>query len=111
MSCCFGGSQDKQQVKPKVTKVLVLFYSTYGHLFHMANAVVAGAKEVEGVEVVLKRIPETLPQEVLAKMFAVEAQKVFEHIPVATPQELVDYDAIILGYVKCFVCMSTLCVA
>ena len=58
-------------------KVLVVFYSTYGHIFKMAEAIAEGAKKVAGSEVEIRRVPETLPQEVLAKMGAVEAQKQF----------------------------------
>jgi len=63
----------------------------------MAEAVKEGAKSVENVEVVLKRVPETLGDDILAKIGAKEAQKAFEHIPVADPMELADYDAIIFG--------------
>jgi NAD(P)H dehydrogenase (quinone) len=78
-------------------KVLVVFYSTYGHVFKMAEAIAEGAKAVAGTEVEIRRVPETLPQEVLAKMGAVEAQKQFSHIPVCTVDELPDADAIIFG--------------
>jgi len=78
-------------------KVLVVFYSTYGHVYKMAEAIAQGAKEVAGTEVEIRRVPETLPQEVLAKMGAVEAQKQFSHIPVCTVDELPDADAIIFG--------------
>ena len=78
-------------------KVLVVFYSTYGHIFKMAEAIAEGAKKVAGSEVEIRRVPETLPQEVLAKMGAVEAQKQFSHIPVCTVDELPDADAIIFG--------------
>ncbi|MBC8083462.1 MAG: NAD(P)H:quinone oxidoreductase [Hymenobacter sp.] len=78
-------------------KTLVLFYSTYGHIYHMAEAVAEGAREVEGNEVTVKRVPETLPQAILDQVGATQAQKAFEHIPVATPNELTDYDAIIFG--------------
>jgi NAD(P)H dehydrogenase (quinone) len=78
-------------------KVLVVFYSTYGHVFKMAEAIAAGAKAVAGAEVEIRRVPETLPPEVLAKMGAVEAQKQFSHIPVCTVDELPDADAIIFG--------------
>ena len=56
-------------------KLLVLFYSTYGHIYRMAQAVAEGAKEVPGVEVVLKRVPETLLPDALQAMGALEAQK------------------------------------
>jgi NAD(P)H dehydrogenase (quinone) len=78
-------------------KILVLFYSTYGHLFQMANAVVEGAKKIDGIEVTLKRVPETLSPEIIDMMGATEAQKAFAHIPIAAPNELADYDAIIFG--------------
>lgn len=75
----------------------MLFYSTYGHLFQMANAVVEGAKKIDGIEVTLKRVPETLSPEIIDMMGATEAQKAFAHIPIAAPNELADYDAIIFG--------------
>jgi len=78
-------------------KTLVLFYSTYGHLWKMAEAVAEGARQVAGNEVVVKRVRETLPAEILERIHAVEAQKVFAHVPVASPEELVEYDAIIFG--------------
>jgi NAD(P)H dehydrogenase (quinone) len=78
-------------------KVLVLFYSTYGHVHRMAEAVAEGAREVAGAEVVLQRVPETLPPEVLDRMGATEAQKAFAHVPVCTVDELPTYDAIIFG--------------
>jgi len=78
-------------------KVLVLFYSTYGHIHRLAKAVVEGAQEVPGVEVVLKRVPETLPAEVIKAMGATEAQKAFADVPVATVEDLADAGAVIFG--------------
>ena len=78
-------------------KVLVVFYSTYGHVHKMAEAIVEGAGEVGGAEVELRRVPETLPKDVLEKMGAVEAQKAFAHIPVCTVEELANADAVIFG--------------
>jgi NAD(P)H dehydrogenase (quinone) len=78
-------------------KILVLYYSTYGHLHQMAEAVAQGVKEVDGAEVVLRRVPETLPESVLEKMGATEAQKSFSHIPTATIDDLADADAVIFG--------------
>ncbi|MDJ0888333.1 MAG: NAD(P)H:quinone oxidoreductase [Desulfobacterales bacterium] len=78
-------------------KVLILYYSTYGHVHKMAEAVAEGVAEVGGAEAVLRRVPETLPQEVLEKMGAVEAQKSMDHIPVATVDELAAADAVIFG--------------
>jgi len=81
-----------------MTKTLVIFYSTYGHVFRLAEAVVKGAKEVAGNEVTLRRIKETLPHDVLAKLHAVEAQKAFEHIPVLEdPSEIAQYDTVLIG--------------
>ena len=78
-------------------KVLILYYSTYGHVHKMAEAVAAGVGEVGGAEAVLRRVPETLPPEVIEKMGAVEAQKTMDHIPVATVDELAAADAVIFG--------------
>ena len=78
-------------------KVLIVFYSTYGHVFKMAEAVAEGVKQVNGAEVELRRVPETLPDEVLAKMGALDAQKAFSHVPVCTVDELPGADAIIFG--------------
>ena len=78
-------------------KVLVVYYSMYGHINRMAEAIAEGAKTVKGTEVVLRRVPETLPQEVLVAMGAVEAQKKFENIPIASVDELATADAVIFG--------------
>ena len=80
-----------------VMKVLVPFYSLYGHIYKMAQAVAEGASQVKRAQVELRRIPETLPDEVLEKMGAVEAQKAFANIPVCTVDELGQADAIIFG--------------
>ncbi|MES2505821.1 MAG: NAD(P)H:quinone oxidoreductase [Verrucomicrobiota bacterium] len=76
-----------------MSKLLVLYYSTYGHIETMANAIAEGARSVDGVEVTLKRVPETMPPDVAAKAGA----KLDQSAPVATPAELADYDAIIFG--------------
>jgi NAD(P)H dehydrogenase (quinone) len=78
-------------------KVLIVYYSMYGHIHRMAQAVAEGVREVPGAEAVLKRVPETLPEEVLGKMGALEAAKKMAHIPVATVDDLADADAIIFG--------------
>jgi NAD(P)H dehydrogenase (quinone) len=69
----------------------------YGHVHRMAEAVAEGVREVEGAEAVLRRVPETLPEEVLQAMGAVEAQRSMAHIPVCSVEELTEYDAIIFG--------------
>jgi len=78
-------------------KVLIPFYSMYGHIYRMAEAVADGVREVAGAEALLRRVPETLPAEVLEKMGAIEPQKAFAHIPVCTVDELAAADAIIFG--------------
>jgi NAD(P)H dehydrogenase (quinone) len=78
-------------------KVLIVFYSTYGHVYQMAEAVAEGARQVAGAEVELRRVPETLPDAVLDKMGAVDAQKAFSHFPVCTVDELAAADAVIFG--------------
>lgn len=76
-----------------MTKVLVLYYSSYSHTETMAQAVAQGAEAVDGVEVTLKRVPETMPEDV-AKSAGV---KLDQDAPIAEPGELADYDAIIFG--------------
>jgi NAD(P)H dehydrogenase (quinone) len=78
-------------------KTLILFYSTYGHIYKLAEAIAEGAREVEGNEVALKQVPETLPKELLDQIGATQAQQAFAHVPVARPEELAEYDAIIFG--------------
>lgn len=78
-------------------KVLIVQYSMYGHINKMAEAVAEGVRQVAGCEVVIKRVPETLTDEVLGMMGALDAQKGMAHIPVATVDDLADADAIIFG--------------
>ena len=78
-------------------KVLIVYYSTYGHIHKMAEAVAEGVNSIDGAEAVLRRVPETLPQEVLEKMGAVEAQEAISHVPVCTVEELAEADAVIFG--------------
>ncbi|HET6519960.1 MAG TPA: NAD(P)H:quinone oxidoreductase, partial [Geminicoccaceae bacterium] len=76
-----------------MTKVLVLYYSMYGHIETMAYAVAEGARSVDGVEVDVKRVPELMPREVAEKAGA----KLDQPAPIAQPRELADYDALIIG--------------
>jgi NAD(P)H dehydrogenase (quinone) len=78
-------------------KVLIVYYSTYGHVHKMAEAVAEGAKQVDGVEAIMRRVPETLPDEILEQMGAVNAQKAISHVPVCTVDELASADAVIFG--------------
>jgi NAD(P)H dehydrogenase (quinone) len=78
-------------------KILIVFYSTYGHVYKMAQAVAEGVKTVKGAEVEIRRVPETLPHEVLQKMGALDAQKEFSQIPECTVDDLTKADAVIFG--------------
>jgi NAD(P)H dehydrogenase (quinone) len=78
-------------------KVLIVYYSVYGHIHRMAEAMAQGTREVKGVEVVMRRIPETLSGEILKQIGALEAQKTFAHVPICTVDELASADAIIFG--------------
>ncbi len=78
-------------------KVLVVYYSMYGHVHKLAEAAAAGAQSVANVEVALRRVPETLPEDVLEKIGALEAQKQQADVPVCTLDELSEADAIIFG--------------
>ncbi len=78
-------------------KVQIIFYSMYGHIFRMAEAVAEGARSVAGAEVGLFRVPELVPDEVLEKSGAKAAQQAFAHVPVATTGQLPEADAIIFG--------------
>lgn len=78
-------------------KLLVVFYSLYGHIYTMAEAAAEGALQVAGVEVDIRRVPETLPAEVITNMGATEAQKGLAHIPVCTVDEVAAADAILFG--------------
>jgi len=76
-----------------MSKVLVLYYSAYGHIEKMAEAVAAGANAVEGTEVKIKRVPELVPEEIAKK----SRMKLDQPAPIATVAELANYDAIIFG--------------
>ena len=76
-----------------MAKILILYYSMYGHIEIMANAVAEGARNVENTEVVVKRVPELMSEEVARRVGA----KLDQAAPVATVDELPNYDAIIFG--------------
>ncbi len=78
-------------------KVLIVYYSTYGHVHKMAEAIAEGVNETTGAEAVMRRVPETLPDEVLEKMGAVDAQQTLAQVPVCTVDELASADAVIFG--------------
>ena len=76
-----------------MTRVLVLYYSSYGHIERMAEAVAEGARNVEDVEVTVKRVPELVPAEIARQ----SGIKLEQAAPIASPRELAAYDAIIFG--------------
>lgn len=78
-------------------KVQVVFYSMYGHIHQMAEAIAEGAREVEGVEVELYQVPELVPDEALKRSGADKKRAVFAHIPFADVHKLPEADAIIFG--------------
>jgi NAD(P)H:quinone oxidoreductase type IV len=78
-------------------KIQVVFYSMYGHIYTMAEAVAAGAGEVGDTEVTLVQVPELVPDEVLEKSGAKAARAAFAHVSVAKPGQLAEADAIIFG--------------
>jgi NAD(P)H dehydrogenase (quinone) len=78
-------------------RIFIVYYSMYGHVHRLAEAVAEGAKKIEGAEVQMRRVPETLSTEILVKMGALEAQKSFAHVPICTVDELASADAIIFG--------------
>jgi len=76
-----------------MTKVLVLYYSAYGHIETMAHAVAEGARSIEGVQVDIKRVPELVPEETAKAAY----YKMDQAAPIATVEDLAGYDAIIIG--------------
>jgi NAD(P)H dehydrogenase (quinone) len=83
--------------KERIMNVLIVYYSMYGHIYRMAEAVKEGAGSVSGADVRIRRVPETLPEEVLQKMGALETQKSLAHVPVCKVDDLAAADAILFG--------------
>jgi len=71
-------------------KIEIVFYSMYGHIYRMAEAIAEGVREVQGAEVELLQVPELIPDEVIEKSGAKKAREAFAHIPVAKPGDLAD---------------------
>jgi len=76
-----------------MTKILILYYSMFGHVETMAKAVAEGARGIDGTEVAIKRVPELMPEDLARKAGA----KLDQEAPIATVDELPLYDAIIFG--------------
>lgn len=79
------------------TQIQVVFYSMYGHVYRMAEAVAEGAREVADTEVALYQVPELMPEEALEKSGAKAARAAFAHVPVIAPDRLAEADAVIFG--------------
>lgn len=78
-------------------RIQVVFYSMYGHLYRLAEAVAQGVREVPGAEAVLYQVPELVPDAVLESSGAKAARAAFAHVPVATPDQLADCDGLLFG--------------
>ena len=78
-------------------KVHIIFYSMYGHVYRLAEAVAEGARSVKGADVNLFQVPELVPEAALESSGAKAARKTFAHIPVAQPGQLAEADALIFG--------------
>ncbi len=78
-------------------KILIVIHTIYGHIYKMAEAIAKGVKSLEGAEVEIKRVPETLPENILEMMGATEAQKMISKIPVVTTEDLENAKGIIFG--------------
>jgi NAD(P)H dehydrogenase (quinone) len=79
------------------TNIQIIFYSMHGHIYRMAEAVAEGARSVPDSKVELFQVKETLPEEVLKKMGALDAKKSWAHVPIAQADRLPEADAVILG--------------
>ena len=77
--------------------IQIIFYSMYGHVYQLAEAVAAGAREVPNAEVGIYQVPELVPDEALERIGAKAARAKFAHIPIATTDQLGKADAIIFG--------------
>ena len=86
-------SEAARKEEPRVTKVLVLYYSSYGHVERLAQAVAEGAGSVAGAQVAVKRVRELVPEDVARQ----SGMKLDQSAPIADPSELSNYDAIIVG--------------
>jgi len=79
------------------TKVYVVFYSMYAHVYQLAEAIAEGAKDIDQTEVSLFQVPELMSDEIIEKSGAKKAKESFSHIPIIAPDQLGDADAIIFG--------------
>jgi NAD(P)H dehydrogenase (quinone) len=87
----------KIRTEESLMKVQVIFYSMYGHVYRLAEAVADGARQVAGAEVTLFQVPELVPEDVLEKSGAKVARKAFAHVPLAKVDQLAEADALLFG--------------
>jgi NAD(P)H dehydrogenase (quinone) len=80
-----------------MAKVSVVFYSMYGHVWRMAEAVAEGARSAAGAEVKVFQVPELVPDAALERTGAKAARQAFAHVPVMQPDQLAEADALIFG--------------
>src|SRR4030042_944019 len=80
-----------------MAKIQIVFYSMYGHVYRLAEAVAEGVRQVPDTEVTVYQVPELVPEQALEKSGAKAAREAFAHIPVAKPDILAEADAIIFG--------------
>jgi NAD(P)H:quinone oxidoreductase type IV len=78
-------------------KIQIIFYSMYGHIYAMSEAIAEGARQVAGADVSIYQVPELVPEEALVRTGAKAARDKFAHIPVAKPDIMAEADAIIFG--------------
>ncbi len=78
-------------------KIQIVFYSMYGHIYRLAEAVAEGARQVAGAEVELRQVPELVPDTALEKSGAKAARQKFAHLPIARVDQLPEADAIVFG--------------
>ena len=78
-------------------KIQIIFYSMYGHIYKMSEAVAEGARQVSGADVTLYQVPELVPEEALVRTGASAARAAFAHKPVDEPEVMIQADAIIFG--------------
>lgn len=89
--------EDNQPSVATTTNIQIIFYSMYGHVYQLAQAIAEGAKQVTNVSATLYRVLELVPEETLIRSGAKNIQQQFAHLPIATPSQLMHADAVIFG--------------
>jgi NAD(P)H dehydrogenase (quinone) len=84
-------------IRISIVKIQIIFYSMYGHIYRMAEAVAEGARQASGAEVSLYQVQELVPEAALERTGAKKAREAFAHIPFGDPKHLADADGIIIG--------------